>query len=62
MVKDVTNSPKDVHDFWYNSEDIMPKQTNNNDLENAYINYHSPWISQEEREHWKKEIKRLSNK
>ena len=29
MVKDVTNSPKDVHDFWYNSEDIAP-QTNNN--------------------------------
>ena len=27
---DVTNSQKDVHDFWYNSEDIMPKQTNNN--------------------------------
>jgi len=39
----------------------LPKQTNNNDLENAYINYHSPWISQEEREHWKREIKRLSN-
>ena len=29
MVKDVTNSPKDVHDFWYNSEDIAP-ETNNN--------------------------------
>ena len=29
-MKDVTNSQKDVHDFWYNSEDIMPKQTNNN--------------------------------
>ena len=40
----------------------LPKQTNNNDLENAYINYHSPWISAEEREHWEKEIKRLSNK
>ena len=40
----------------------LPKQTNNNDLENAYINYHSPWISEEEREHWKREIKRLSNK
>ena len=21
-MKDVTNSPKDVHDFWYNSEEI----------------------------------------
>ena len=40
----------------------LPKQTNNNDLENAYINYHSPWISEEEREHWKKEIKRLEVK
>ena len=29
MVKDVTNSPKDVHDFWYNSEDIAPQINNN---------------------------------
>ena len=30
MMIDVTNSPKDVHDFWYNSEDIMPKHTKHN--------------------------------
>ena len=30
MVKDVTNSPKDVHDFWYNSDPIHPPETNNN--------------------------------
>ena len=30
MMIDVTNSPKDVHDYWYNSEDIMPKQTKHN--------------------------------
>ena len=29
MIKDVTNSKKDWDDFWYNSEDIIPKQTNN---------------------------------
>ena len=30
MVKDVTNSPKDVNDFWYNSDPIHPPETNNN--------------------------------
>ena len=30
MVKDVTNSPKDNHDFWYNSDPIHPPETNNN--------------------------------
>ncbi len=30
MIEDVTNSPKDVHDFWYNSEQIYPPETNNN--------------------------------
>ena len=30
MIKDVTNSKKDWDDFWYNSEDIMPKQTKHN--------------------------------
>ena len=29
-MKDVTNSPKDVHDFWYNSEDNIPTQTKHN--------------------------------
>ena len=29
MVKDVTNSPKDVHDFWYNSDPIHPPETTN---------------------------------
>ena len=30
MVKDVTNSPKDVNYFWYNSDPIHPPETNNN--------------------------------
>ena len=30
MIKDVTNSPKDNHDFWYNSDPIHPPETNNN--------------------------------
>ena len=30
MIKDVTNSPKDNHDFWYNSDSIHPPETNNN--------------------------------
>ena len=30
MVKDVTNSPKDNYDFWYNSDPIHPPETNNN--------------------------------
>ena len=30
MIEDVTNSPKDVHDFWYNSDPIHPPETNNN--------------------------------
>ena len=30
MIIDVTNSPKDWNDFWYNSEDNMPKQTKHN--------------------------------
>ena len=29
-MNDVTNSKKDWEDFWYNSEDIMPKQTKHN--------------------------------
>ena len=29
MIEDVTNSPKDWEDFWYNSKDIYVKQTNN---------------------------------
>ena len=29
-MKDVTESPKDVHDFWYNSEDNIPTQTKHN--------------------------------
>ena len=30
VMNDVTNSKKDWDDFWYNSEDIMPKQTKHN--------------------------------
>ena len=30
MIEDVTNSPKDNHDFWYNSDPIHPPETNNN--------------------------------
>ena len=30
MIEDVTNSPKDVHDFWYNSDPIHTPETNNN--------------------------------
>ena len=30
MVKDVTNSPNDNYDFWYNSDSIHPPETNNN--------------------------------
>ena len=30
MVKDVTNSPNDNYDFWYNSDPIHPPETNNN--------------------------------
>ena len=30
MIEYVTNSPKDVHDFWYNSDPIHPPETNNN--------------------------------
>ena len=30
MTNDVTNSKKDWDDFWYNSEDNMPKQTKHN--------------------------------
>ena len=29
MIEDVTNSPKDWEDFWYNSEDIFQGETNN---------------------------------
>tara|TARA_R100000781_G_C4064520_1_gene122244 strand:- start:313 stop:462 length:150 start_codon:yes stop_codon:yes gene_type:complete len=29
MIIDVTNSPKDWEDFWYNSKDIYVTQTNN---------------------------------
>jgi len=29
MIEDVTNSPKDWEDFWYNSKDIYVTQTNN---------------------------------
>ena len=29
MIIDVTNSPKDWEDFWYNSEDILEGQSNN---------------------------------
>ena len=30
MINDVTNSPKDVHDFWYNSDSIHPTLYDNN--------------------------------
>ena len=30
VMNDVTNSKKDWDDFWYNSEDNMPKQTKHN--------------------------------
>ena len=30
MIEDVTNSPKDNYDFWYNSDPIHPPETNNN--------------------------------
>ena len=30
MIKDVTNSPKDNHDFWYNSDSIHPTLYDNN--------------------------------
>ena len=30
MINDVTNSPKDVHDFWYNSEINCIRQTKHN--------------------------------
>ena len=29
MIEDVTNSPKDWEDFWYNSTDDFPNWTNN---------------------------------
>ena len=29
MIEDVTNSPKDVNDFWYNSQKDLPDWTNN---------------------------------
>ena len=29
MINDVTNSPKDWDDFWYNSKDDFPDYTNN---------------------------------
>ena len=35
MIKDVTNSPKDWNDFWYNSKEDLPDWTNN---ENPPIN------------------------
>ena len=38
MFEDVTNSPKDVHDFWYNSKDIIPvKSINNQGKVRCYI-------------------------
>ena len=30
MIKDVTNSPKDVNDFWYNSKELNVINANNN--------------------------------
>ena len=30
-----------------------------NELQNAYIMFHSPWISKEEKEYWWGKIKRL---
>ena len=41
MIKDVTNSPKDVHDFWYNSDSIHPPETNNNYNELVDYQVHS---------------------
>ena len=32
------------------------------EIQNAYINYHSPWICEEEKEYYWKEIVRLCNK
>ncbi len=32
---------------------------NNQDLQYAYIQYWNPWLSSEEKEYWKGEIKRL---
>ena len=34
-----------------------------NELQNAFINYHNPWVkSHEQKEHWRREIKRLCEK
>ena len=30
MIEDVTNSPNDNYEFWYNSDPIHPPETNNN--------------------------------
>ena len=32
------------------------------EIQNAYINYHSPWIDDKEKEYYWKEIVRLCNK
>ena len=37
MTNDVTNSPKDWDDFWYNSEDNSTEQSNNQDELNSII-------------------------
>jgi len=38
------------------------KQSDKNRLQIAYIGYHSPWNSKEQREYYYREIKRLSVK
>ena len=40
---------------WYKER----TQNDNKELQNAYIQYHSPWITEEEKVYWKVEIKRL---
>ena len=38
MIEDVTNSPKDWDDFWYNSKDITPtKVSSKSDNVRCYI-------------------------
>ena len=37
-------------------------ESNKKEIQNAYINYHSPWINAQEKEYWRKEITRLCNK
>ena len=37
MTQDVTNSPKDWEDFWYNSDDTLEGESNNQDELNSII-------------------------